>query len=277
MRKRIKMLTWLLVISLGLNVYSILKMERAYNNMTNQLHGSINNTMHNLMHDISGLYRKIDEITQENRWVVSEEFIPNMEASTSEELHLNVEWSLNEVEKGAKIALLYRAKGEAEGWNQVIVNHTGGNNFSAPLILSPEKDYEYQLVSEGNIIKTNEITEIPPQHYKPSPLHYSGAGASSTNGKLLDFRISFAQREPVLFDFYKVKNVTAIIHYGNEQKVFPLKLRHIGRTEWELEMGPDDLEKSITAVMLEVEYANGAVEETDFTTEVLDVMRDMVR
>lgn len=108
-------------------------------------------------------------------------------------------------------------------------------------------------------------------------MEYIGAGASSSNGKLLDFNISFSQREPVLFDFYRIKNVKAIIHYGNEQKTITLKSSGTGGFEWNLAMESDELHRLMTAFILEMEYENGAVEEKNFTATVLEVMTEMAR
>ncbi|MCC5910185.1 MAG: hypothetical protein JJT76_07095 [Clostridiaceae bacterium] len=276
MEKKIKILTGLLAISLVLNLYSILRLGKIENMLSYSNHD--HRMMEMFKNDIHGLYRKIDEIKQESKWIASKEFKPNEGASSPEEIHLELDVSFKELEEDAKVLLLYRAIAEGEGWTELSANKVGRNLFTAPLILSPEEEYEYQLVAEGSTVKVEEINRIPVAYYRPTPLTISGAGGSHSNNRWHQFQVSFSQNTPVLFNFYRVKDVKARIYFGDKFTTFKLEKRNIGhRYEWSLEMVPEDLDGEITAVILEIQYADGSLEEENFTAEVLEMKANMLR
>ncbi|MEW6623050.1 MAG: hypothetical protein AB1420_07985 [Bacillota bacterium] len=42
--------------------------------------------------------------------------------------------------------------------------------------------------------------------------------------------------------------------------------------DWNLEVIPNNLNGPVTAIILEIEYADGTIKEEDFTDEVLEMM-----
>ena len=280
MRKRIKILTSLLVVSLLLNVYGIYRLRSIEGYLINHISRSNNDIGRMLNSEFSGLHMRLNDTIKNNLWVQSWTFSPKREESTPNEIHLNFQWVFSEVEKGARVLLLYRDKSTSEGWTEEVANNVGVNSFSASLVLSPKKNYEYQIISEGNFIKTDEITEVPERYYKPMPLEFRGWGSSTSNGKLHSFQVTFGQGhgEDPLFEFYKVKSVIARIYLKDSHRVVPLEQRNTGiSNEWDLDLQKNEVEEPIIEFILEIEYEDGTIEEKNYTTELLEKMQDARR
>lgn len=133
------------------------------------------------------------------------------EASSPGEIHLGMEWSFQEIEKEAQVYLLYRAECE-EDWTKVTADHVEGTTFQAPVVLLPDETYQYQVIAEGSALRASETTAIPAVYYRIPPLEMISSGGSQRNGRWLHFEAHFSQREPVLFDFYKVRTAKAKIY-----------------------------------------------------------------
>lgn len=272
MEKKIKILVVLAVLSLVVNCYSILRLGIIKDNVTSKLNTSLNNEIKVLRRDINVLSRNINEIKQIDSWVIYKEFKPNKEVSSRSQIYLELEWSLKEIEKNANVYLLYRSKSKTEDWKKVTANSMGNNKFRASLVLSPEKNYEYKLISEGELVRTNNISEISSEIYKPASLEYAGGSNSSVDGKLINFKMEFAQKT-VFFDFYQIKSISAKIYQDNDLEIITLEQEEtLDEEEWVLDMSSIDLDKTITSVILEIEYKDGITEEKNITAKVLETM-----
>ncbi|SCY00528.1 hypothetical protein [Alkaliphilus peptidifermentans] len=275
MERKIKILTWLVVASLAVNVYSFLRADRMENNFIDRLNNLERNVTHTLGNETRSFYYHLNELKNANEWVISKSFQPIAEVSSPNELHFDLQWTLSEVEKDANVLLLYRYKNQPD-WLKVLADDIGINEFSAPLILSPDNDYEYKIVSEGSLIKATEAIEISSEYYKPTPLNNSGSGSSSSNGKLSSFDISYSQLHPALFDFYMIKDVEAKLYIDNEYESIPLRVSNMyDRKEWSLDFPTEYLVTKPTAIILVIEYEDGAIVEEDRTDEVLEAMERM--
>ncbi|MGF7186910.1 hypothetical protein GGQ84_003046 [Desulfitispora alkaliphila] len=285
MEKKIKVLTWLVIVSIALNLYSFSRLNQMENNLSTHIDRSVYNNTHWLQSQVGSIQRSISEIQEDNKWIRSIDFRANENDSSPKKINMDVEWTFKEIEKEPNVLFQYREKGQGKDWTKIPAVQKGSTNFSASVILSPDKDYEYQLVSKGNLVKSEAITDIPGQYYKPVPLRKVGAGASSTGDgrKLMNYSANFAQVEPVLFDFYRIKDVKAIIITNGEQQTavpvtestHPYSTAH--KREWILELPEELLDEDITQVILEVEYEDGTIQEKNFTYEIIESMAGMRR
>lgn len=278
LEKKIKILTLLLAGSLLVNIYTLKRMEKLEQrilNQTSNLNGSVT-IIESKMRDLS---RNIREIKDKNKWVVTKEFKPDQKASSPDEIHLNMEWTFREVEKDARVFLLYRAESE-HNWTKVSAENIRGNTYRASLILSPKKKYKYQITAEGNTFKTEETAEIPLQYYQPIPLSLLGTGSSGKNGKITSFEATFSQRLPVLFDFYKVKKAYAKM-YKDDKLIRIVELKPVDDfpTDWSgeeiLSFRCEDIE-SISKIVVKAEYMDGSVHEGEIYPEE-KYMRDFLK
>ena len=188
--------------SLMLNLYSIYRLNEVESRV--QYIGSI----HSVSRDIDRLYSMINQVFKENKWVVEQEYKPNTEKSSPQEIHLDIEWTFKEVEVDAFVSLLYRAKDEAE-WKEVAAQNKGLGTFAAPVILSPKERYEYQVIARGSTLRTGDIHQIPEEFYRITPLRPFAGFEGTVDGNKIKFLLQFL---PPLYDFYKPIKVIAIVH-----------------------------------------------------------------
>ncbi len=280
MNKSIKILTWLVAGSLALNVYTLSALNKMENNLAVRMERSVYNHTDFLRSLVVDLHHNVNSIKEESKLITSVDFKPNTTISSPKSIHLDVEWTYREVEQGAIIVLQYREKGSA-AWQRVEASQISETSFSAPVVLDPIKDYEYQLVANGKMIRAEGISAIPGYYYQAAPLELIGSGASSSNGKLLQYAVNFTQRKPLFFDFYLITHITATITYDGKEITAPLtrpEHPHYGdyqAEEWELNFPIEVLEGDLTNVILKIEYANGELEQKSFTAEIIDNMNSI--
>jgi len=251
MEKRIQLLTWLVVGSLLINVYSIYRLNDVDSKV--QSVGSV----YSIGSDISRLYTMIYQIVEENKWVVNQEFKPNAGASSPQEIHLDIEWTFKEIEEDANVFLLYRAESETE-WTEVPAQNKGMGTFAAPTILSPKEKYEYQAIAKGSTLRTGEIDQIPGEFYRLMPLmpsfHDFYDSERTINGDMVKVTLQF---RPPLYDFYKPIKAKAKV-YRHDELLDEFEPRLIDRgTSFDIEF---ELEKSeANYIVFELEYIDGVV------------------
>lgn len=265
MEKDNKVLVALLVGSLLLNFSSfraVNQLKRDINQQVNHGHNS-SVRLGNLENSIYALNFKFEEMKQDSRWIIKEEFIPNKETSSVDEINLELEWSFREIERDAKVYLLYSVQNSGE-WKKVEAQKSAGSAYRAPLNLSPKEKYTYKIASEGNAIRSGEVKEIPEKYYRPMSLYTGGIGTSTDGrGNLMSFSTDFFQPEPSLFEFFDPKNVRVIIHYkGQESEIHDLfkgeRPYEKGVYSWNLEIERFTTNPSL--IEYEVEYYDGTIE-----------------
>ena len=277
MKRTIKIISWLVAGSLALNIYTLSALNKMENNLTVRMERSVYNHTDILRSLVVDLHHNINSIKEASKLITSVEFKPNNNSSSPKSIHLDVEWTYRELEQGAIIVLQYREKGAA-AWQKVEANQISETSFYAPLLLDPTKEYEYLLVSKGNMIRTEGISTIPSSYYQPAPIELFGSNSSSANGKLLHYTAIFSQRKPLFFDFFIVNQITAIVTTNGKDIAMPLaRSTHTHYAdyqaeEWELSFDAELLKSDITNVTLKIEYANGTTQEKSFTAELIDIL-----
>jgi len=167
MERKYRVLLWLVCISLALNVLLYFNIGRLTSEIPQETSRHLSDSLRTLESRIDGIYRDIQEKKEEKKWVQATNFIPDRYSSCPEELHLDLEWSLREVEKEARVSLLYRP--EEGDWTRVEADNLEGNNYRASLVLSSQELYQYQLLAEGESARASEIERVPAEYYRPSP------------------------------------------------------------------------------------------------------------
>jgi hypothetical protein len=249
MEKRINFIIVIILLSLGLNIY--LFMDFRY--IKQQVQGIVSDSSTNgISSEISTLTRKINEIKEENKWIMSKDFIPNTEASSPETIHLDLEWSFKEIEKGANVTVLYRNKSDSD-WTKVQAVHLKENFFRAPFILSPKYEYEYQIVAEGTSIKTSEIAKIPTDIYRKEPLEPISLSFSEDDKDIATITIGYKKK---LFDFYKPQRAEAKI-FKDSKLVSTVELEFENTNEQTYTQ--IEFIKDATKILLEYEYEDGQI------------------
>ncbi len=275
MRKLLKAIIALLVIGLLANTYGIYRLSEAERRISNQAYSNQRYAQKGMDTNLKQIQEDLSDI-KNNLWVSSMSFAPNVGTSTPEEIHLNFLWSLSEVEKGARIYIRYRDKALPGMWIEAEAEMEDINSYSTKIKLAPNSDYVYQIVSEGSYIKVNEIADVPTEYYKPVPFKISGWGYSSSGGKVLDFRVTFSQDDPI-YDFYRIKNVSASLQFPEGEEEMELKASDNGRSgqSWDLEFEEMQGDFNLERLIIEIEYDGGIVEK-DFTYEVLEKIYEVM-
>ncbi|RXJ04139.1 hypothetical protein DS745_01780 [Anaerobacillus alkaliphilus] len=258
-----KILIGLIIISLFINYFSFSKigqLQERLEYMENSIRWNTDSTRSSI-YDLS---HQLNEQKELAKWIINEEFVPNYEESTEEAIHLYMTWAFREIETNANVSLFYRQK-NSDDWIEVEALHHSGTNYRVPIVLSPFYNYEYQIVAEKSIVKSGEITEIPPRMYKPMPMMSNGYGYSSDhNGNMTDFSSNIAFSEPPLFDFYKMKHGFIEAYDGDtviRKQPFELEYPDV-ETEFQQWVANIELNgKTVTSIRLVVEYHNGTIHE----------------
>ncbi|PKR76830.1 hypothetical protein CEY16_13520 [Halalkalibacillus sediminis] len=278
MTKTEKILIGLLTGSIVLNLLLYMNLS---NSLQEQIQMNSNNT-HSQINSLSGEFNdirnQIQEINNEDQWITSEEFTPDVENSTPEQLQFDMEWSFSELEEDSEVTLLYREEGSGD-WIEAPAEQLQGLNFRAQLKLSPEKDYEYQIYSEGETIKSGEAQRITKHNNRRSDLILSGGETTQSNGQLQSLHKDIEEHGEVVFPFHEIENMFATIHYqdGSKEEIDVVK---VGDSEMEHEtefykennirvwsLFIDSFDGEVDSIILNVEYADGKVKDAEIYPE----------
>lgn len=251
MDKKLLILIWLMVGSLFLNFYTFFRignLEAEIKNINNNIINSSNFFSHQFDYLSSNVNRK-----PENNWIKYIEYIPNEEKSTPSEIHLFIQWSFQEIDRDAEISFYYKTVND-DNWIKANIEEKEEVTYIAETILSEDKNYEFKIVANGSSIRTSDIYSIPSNYYQLSPLVMTEMSTTSGNG-LTHISAQFAQKEPVIFDFYEVKSANAKIYQDSELvRVVELTPIESGRNEIGFKT---DIKGVSNSIVLEVEYKNG--------------------
>lgn len=218
MEKQIKWLVFLVAISLVFHLYSIVKM----NGLTQHVH-SLNQQYASLEQSLdyrfSYLERELYELRQGERWLVDIHFQANQQKSVPGDIWIDAQWTFKELETDADVTFLFR-KEQEDVWKEVDAQFVSGTTYEAPLQLDPESQYMYRIASTGTLNRGTEEEYLPAHLYQPSPPNISTSHSSGGPNNEVFFEATLHQYE-VLFDFYQIKEATAIVHFsdGSTKKI----------------------------------------------------------
>ncbi|GAE27785.1 hypothetical protein JCM9140_3944 [Halalkalibacter wakoensis JCM 9140] len=215
MKKRFKLIVSTIVTLVILNLYLIYQTSQLshevwnLNEQISQTERHLDNFLHSIQHDLS-------ELKQAEKWVTAIHFQPNVRRSIPGEIYLDVEWTLRDVEQDSNVIFMYKAE-QSQDWIEVTEHDQSGTTYQNTIVVDPKNDYRYKIFAEGAINKGMEGEFIPSHLYQPTPLNL-GYTTSHSNHEPASIEISLEQSE-VVFDFYQIKQVDAIIHLDDGTEV----------------------------------------------------------
>ncbi|MDV2683655.1 hypothetical protein RYX56_04605 [Alkalihalophilus lindianensis] len=228
-----------------------------------QLH-SLKNEIENVHHQVMGtdstmsqLFSEVHSLQVANQWVghidVSLSYPEEYEAS----FNVTLTWSFNEIETDASVFLLTRKLGDTE-WNTVdAINHEG-LHYEATIEVDPNEEYEYQIMSKGDVARSSSIEYLPLDAYSHQSLLFeSSAYTQDSNDTLTSYEATFSQpnNQPT---YFKVKEAKAIVELGDGEVIeVPLEKQQYDHYDhWSFQL--DDT--NIYEITLDVTYGNGTKE-----------------
>lgn len=186
-----------------MNIFYFIRLENKIERQQEQLEIYFSEMLNQKTNSI---YQEVNSIKDSNKWIADVNYDINTEESNQNEVEIEMDWTFNEVESKAEVSLMYR---EREGdWIQVEAEHLGGNRYSATLKVTPFEEYEFQIISEGQVSRTSEIQPIPSDLYRPAMLipreQHSGD----------DFLIiGFEHEDQRNIPYFDIENITATYQY----------------------------------------------------------------
>ncbi|MGP4071539.1 hypothetical protein ACTWQB_03170 [Piscibacillus sp. B03] len=194
-----------------MNIFYFVRLENKISTQQEQIQMNFGQVLNQ---STNSIYREVDSIRESNKWISDVNYDINSDESDHDEVQMELDWSFNEVESDAEISLMYRER--ESDWIQVEAEHLEGNRYSATLKVTPLKEYEFQIISEGQVSRTSEIQPIPSDLYRPAMLisheHHSGD----------DFLIiGFEHEDQRNIPYFDIENITATYQYtdgSNEKK-----------------------------------------------------------
>lgn len=269
MDRGMKAVIVLLILSILVNLYTVNRLKKTENEVK-AMRNNINTIYTNLDNSIVGVNNyidnKLDEFTKENSWIVNEEFIIDYKNTTSEEVHLDIQWSFNELEKNAHVYVVY---GDEKGnYKKEEATESDNGVFTASLILSPENNYKYKIMSEGSTVRVGEEKEVPEDYYKPGTISITGASYEESNGYLQDFEIEVTQQGSLISVFYKPEKLQLIINYRNNEREtseFQLISESLFTNIWSAKI--ESFKDKPESIILEIIYENGYIDSNEVWPE----------
>ncbi|MFC0559474.1 hypothetical protein [Halalkalibacter alkalisediminis] len=268
MKGTTKFILVLLIGSVLLNVYGLFQMKQMKMNLMDY----VSSSSHGIEHRLSSIEHELYQWQERDRWVQNIQFTRSEPTTGPDAIHVDVEWTLQEVERDAQINFLYR-KGEKGNWMEVEAEWISGSMYQATIPLNAKDHYSYQISSNGSVMKGSEIGYIPTEIYQPDPLSI-GYGTTHTSGSRDIHYELFVAKYHRESDLYEVAEMYALIKTKSgeiEKKKLELRdgeymrygdsdeYEEYGETNWFVQFEGDEQ----TTVQLEVHYTNGYEEVID--------------
>ncbi|WP_216827485.1 hypothetical protein [Alkalihalobacterium elongatum] len=278
MRNPLKIILAVVIVSLVFNIYSIFKMNQLEQeiNILRESHSSTESFMYDRL---SNIQQDLYELKEGEKWVADINFLPNVEASSLGEFHLQAQWTFRELESETEVVFSYKKEEDGE-WVEVKAIELSGTTYEAPIQIDPDETYMYKISAEGTMNRSSETEFIPTELYGSRELLISFS--TETGGKSTIFEALIEQGE-VIFEFYKIEKATANIHFNDgSQKVVDF-INEIYDDGIELDYMHHELhgekvwivrveEENMIYVEIEVTYADGSTEKQIF--DLLDGVID---
>ncbi|MDE5413313.1 hypothetical protein [Alkalihalobacterium chitinilyticum] len=284
MKKPLKVILAVVIASLLFNLYSIVKMNQIGKELE-YLRESYSRTEWQMMSEVSSIQQQLYEWRESEKWVSDIHFLPDVEASTLGNIHLDVQWTFKELESDADVVFSYKKDEEAE-WREVVASLMSGTTYEAAIQIDPEFGYLYKIDSVGSLNRGTGTEYLPVDLFQSRGLTISYS--TLTSGKTTHFEAIIEQRD-VWFDFYKVEKAKAYVHLNDgSQKVvdFTYGIYDDGIYDDEMQHELDGEEvwavqvemENMVFIEVEVTYGDGSTEKDTFHLheEVVEEIRELM-
>lgn len=250
-----RVLAVLLSACIIINLYSIVRINRLEQEISNLAQAVPSNTLNNLSQQIGSVASKLDALAREQEWLINLDYRVDYEQSCPEQIYLTMEFTLREA-GDARVVLYYKEENEVQ-WRSVEASATGGNAFQAALVLDGGRYYQYKL-QVGDIV--NEVRSIPASLVRFSPVYPDVAAWHDSGSGILDLVL-----HQDTSGLYKIPSLITVKYYAGDQSLRTKVLyqeQESGTTDtpWlgerRLELGKD-----VTRVELAVQYNDGSTDE----------------
>jgi hypothetical protein len=272
MEKQLRTVSLLLVVSLligGYNGIQVRNLRSAMRDSADRTTQQISSAQSSIQSAVWSINNTIAQMREEERWAYPASYAANQTESTAEGVVLDISWSFREVQRGADVYLLYRpdTRSVPVEWTRVEARQLEGAAYSAPVTLSPLLNYEYQIVVEGENLRSTRPVSIPGSLYQAQPLRISSWGGNvNREGKWVgDFQFEVEQHYLSLFDFLNAGDIYLIVgrEDGTSRRVEPAHVARDGYKSWFFNVAAEGL----ASLRVVVTYGDGAVYYKDMPLE----------
>jgi hypothetical protein len=139
------------------------------------------NEVYGLRNEIESVENNIEKIINANAWIKETSFKVNREKSSFDKVFLHGSWTFGELAKDQVPYLVL--KQDKKEWKEIALSKNYGMTYGAELELSPQKQYEYKIITKGPMSKSTDIRQIPYEKYgipkvnvKYGSTHFSSSG-----------------------------------------------------------------------------------------------------
>jgi hypothetical protein len=268
MERQQKTLTLLLVVALLFGTYNsfqLRNLQRMVNDAADRTSRQITSAQNSIQSAVWGINSSIAQMREEERWVYPASYSAIESESSADGVVLELSWSFRELQRGADVYLLYRARtmSAPTEWTRVEASVQEGAAYNAPVMLSPLLEYEYQIVVEGDNLRSTQPVSIPVSLYQPQPLRVTswGGNVDRQGNWIGDFQFEVEQHYLSAFDFLNAHDVFLIIgrEDGTSTRVEASNTNREGYKAWFFNVAAKDL----TTMAIGVTYGDGSSYQRD--------------
>ena len=255
MRKWDLALITLLIICLGFNVFIWREVKDIKESQTGMAR---RDQVDSIGLSVSDAVQTLEIFAKEQKWVQENTFVLDKEKSGTNIMVVNAKFTFSAMEQNQNPYFLYREKG-AQEWIQLELEQKGVLNYVVELNLAPLLEYEYQLLTSGNLKRATDVRVIPYNIYGVPKWKEEIKPITSNSGDI-EFKIYvfMTQNWPLLG--MEPKYVTLKLEAnGKELKNLPLNKENENNSDkWYVKLNITDfaLIDGLEA-FIEVEYQNG--------------------
>ncbi len=166
-------------------------------------------------HRVSSQVQSVmNEWKRENLWLQSDSWDYEKRESKDGSIVLKGQWSFNEMETDADVYVMVRAQDDVAAWTQLPLTNDGGLNYSASVVVSPDKSYNYQLFMDGSVKRSSELRGIPMEYYSYQAFDTMIDSIQSTT---TDYRLRVAlyPRDMTLVEDFMLKSARVLVYKGD--------------------------------------------------------------
>lgn len=223
LKKLLKRITILLVVSIVLNLYLISRLGQVEQQLTQRINSAVTYAGRT-SDNISSLYHQLRQLKEEQEWLAQADF--SLENVSAEGALLTGTFDFRSITPGTQVVLQVRPvkddwqtekPTEQNDWQESPAVPQTELTYQAQLQISPDENYEYRLVSwSQDAISASSIKQVPPELYRrPSLVAQMSWGAEGTDGnrKLTSATIElvYQYKPPQFPDFKPVKATLKIM------------------------------------------------------------------